>query len=302
MSNSTGYPIIERDISHSLSIESIEASSVCTDGFEVTNLISDDSNSRSRGFLAANFVRPPVSIAINFKERNDIDTIVIGICVGEQVVSSLEVFTLCEGLLKNGTIISRERKVAAFVANSDYYPKYLVFSRWELQQEHCRVSADVLSGVRRLLIKIRGMKNAGTPCLSSLNLFCRQQCFDSFHSGVSHTPSETSITVRNESEPPKQINEPFIDGDCPEEFKDAITHELMSKPFLLPSGFNIDESSVIKITQLAESQGRIPYDPFSYQEFSLSNRPIENLPLLDRIRAYNRNTRVTKSRVIQKFS
>ena len=243
MSNSTGYPIIERDISHNSSIESIESSSVCTDGFEVTNLISDDSNSRSRGFRAANFMRPPVTIAVNFKERNDIDTIVIGICVGEQVVSSLEVFTLCEGLLKHGRIISRERKVAAFVANSDYYPKYLVFSLWELQQEHCRVSAVALSGVRRLLMKIRGVKNAGTPCLSSLNLFCRQENFDSFHSSVSYTQLESSIPVCNESETSKQFNELFIDGDCPEEFKDAITYELMSKPFLLPSGINIDESS-----------------------------------------------------------
>lgn len=300
MNDPAACSMFEKDICNTSSIESIECSSVCTDGFEVTNLISGDSHLRGKGFLAANFVRPLVVVTLNFKCRCDIDTIVIGISIGEQVVSALEVVTVCESSSRRGQVFNRERKLAEFVANPEYYPKYLVFSRWELQQEHCRVSATLLTGVKRLRIRIKAMKNAGTPCLSSLNLFCRQECNNLSTSAYFQPKGPT--TVDNEIENSGLLTDQVDGGGCPEEFKDAITHEFMSRPYLLPSAFNIDESSVIKITELAESQGRLPYDPFSYQEFSLSNRPIENTSLLDRIRAYNRNTRITKSRIIQKFS
>ena len=290
------------DICNMSSIESVDCSSVCTDGYETTNLFTSDSQLRSRGFLAASFVRPPVTLIVNFKKAFDIDTVVIGIAIGEQVVSSLEVYTFCENNSKQpsrGNNFNRWRKLAEFVANPSFYPRRLVFSKLELQQEHCRVHANLLTGVKRLCFKIKSMKDGGTPCLSSLNIISHECEFWTKNKNVEH---KSLLPSDNHFQSESISCADSVNVQCPEEFEDAITHELMSKPFLLPSGFNIDESSLVKIMQLAESQGRIPYDPFSYQEFSLSSRPTENLSLLDRIRSYNRNTRVSKSKVIQKFS
>ena len=49
----------------------------------------------------------------------------------------------------------------------------------------------------------------------------------------------------------------------PNDFLDQLTWTIMSVPMLLPSGHNIDLSSVEKITKQAQISGRSPFDPFT---------------------------------------
>ncbi|XP_075248339.1 RING finger protein 37-like [Convolutriloba macropyga] len=192
-------------------------------------------------------------------------------------------------------------KLAEFEANDSYYPNFIVFSHLDLEQEFCRVAKEFMIDVRKLSIRITKVKTSGPPCLASVNIYCPVDILKS-----EHHSEHLSMPVLGCS------TESVLEGDVevawtnmaspgtvfPNEFVDKITQEIMSKPFLLPSGENVDESTLHKLIEVAQSQGKLPYDPFSYQEFSSLNYPVENIALRDRIRNYNRELRLQKLKIL----
>ena len=89
------------------SMVSIECSCLSTDGYEVENLVSDNPVKREQGFVGFSFVKPPVSITFNFKnDQPSINTIVIGLNVGQQMCTGLHILPkqnrgLTRGICKN---------------------------------------------------------------------------------------------------------------------------------------------------------------------------------------------------------
>ena len=69
----------------------------------------------------------------------------------------------------------------------------------------------------------------------------------------------------------------------PEDFIDPITCELMTVPVLLPSGHNIDTSTLEKHITAERSWGRLPSDPFTGKVFSDTSKPVPNSALKVRI-------------------
>ena len=72
-------------------------------------------------------------------------------------------------------------------------------------------------------------------------------------------------------------------SDIPEEFMDAITCDIMTIPMLLPSGHNVDSSTLDKHCAVEETWGRVPSDPFTGIPFSEMHKAVPNSALKVRI-------------------
>jgi len=72
-------------------------------------------------------------------------------------------------------------------------------------------------------------------------------------------------------------------SSLPEDFIDPITCELMTVPVLLPSGHNIDMTTLEKHITAERSWGRLPSDPFTGKVFSDTSKPVPNSALKVRI-------------------
>ncbi|KAK3094323.1 hypothetical protein FSP39_000329 [Pinctada imbricata] len=71
--------------------------------------------------------------------------------------------------------------------------------------------------------------------------------------------------------------------EIPEDFMDSLTYEIMSMPILLPSGKNIDQSTLDKHIQTGSSRGNLPCDPFTGVVFDDNSRPLPNVLLKARL-------------------
>ncbi|XP_063725903.1 RING finger protein 37-like [Symsagittifera roscoffensis] len=308
-------------------VESIHCSCLSTDNYEVENLISDNYANRNSGFVAFSFVKPPVTLTWNFKSTvRIINTVRIGLNVGEQICTGLQIFTETKLEPRNYRRYNYQsekfkwNKLADFEANEYFYPTVIVFSKLQLNEEFCPVAEEFLTRVRKVQIRITRVKTSGPPCLSSVNFLCPTEIFADSKSRDLITQSKSGIVTEHEKTKNGSLgdvskSEDLLNADdnqlisgqpvdnlkFPDEFTDKITQEIMSKPYLLPSGINIDENTLHKIIESAQSQGRLPFDPFSYQEFSSVNYPVENIELRDRIRYFNRQYRLQKSTLLQNF-
>ena len=75
----------------------------------------------------------------------------------------------------------------------------------------------------------------------------------------------------------------YSSSSIPEDFIDPITCELMTAPVLLPSGHNIDTTTLEKHITVERSWGRLPSDPFTGKVFSDTSKPVPNSALKVRI-------------------
>ncbi len=69
----------------------------------------------------------------------------------------------------------------------------------------------------------------------------------------------------------------------PDEFKDAITFEVMMIPILLPSGHSVDQSTLEKHNREQAHWGRAPNDPFTGKVFTQTSKPVPHTALKVRI-------------------
>lgn len=95
------------------------------------------------------------------------------------------------------------------------------------------------------------------------------------------------INSQNTQDKTEVINRDFPEADesfnIPEEFLDAITHELLVMPYILPSGSVIDESTMKKHNEHEESYGRMPSDPFTGMIYTYDSKPRFNESLKFRL-------------------
>ncbi len=92
-----------------------------------------------------------------------------------------------------------------------------------------------------------------------------------------------SSTCRNEQLSTQSLNIDENIVKVPEEFKDAITFEIMMIPVLLPSGHSVDQSTLEKHNREQAHWGRAPNDPFTGKGFTQSSKPVSHTALKVRI-------------------
>lgn len=103
---------------------SVECESVCEDGYEVSNLISDDAEALQRGFIAYNVTKPPVEIVFDFPKA--IDLRVIKLWNSHGALKGIEVHGKYEGIwerVANVSDLAKDVDSLTFCYQSDYSSK-----------------------------------------------------------------------------------------------------------------------------------------------------------------------------------
>lgn len=80
------------DFCHGLWDTRINSDVVSSDGYEISNLISRDKREKQKGFLAAGFVKPVVTILLSFPFPIDVYAVNMNLQVGAQTTCGLEIF------------------------------------------------------------------------------------------------------------------------------------------------------------------------------------------------------------------
>ncbi|KAK3913011.1 RING finger protein 37 [Frankliniella fusca] len=71
----------------------VSCDTISSEGYEVTNLLSEDCQKRKNGFLSDRFIKPPVEITLKFPFDVNLKYIQIGAVVGQQKSSGLELYS-----------------------------------------------------------------------------------------------------------------------------------------------------------------------------------------------------------------
>lgn len=179
----------------------------------------------------------------------------------------------------------------------------------------------LLNSVTAVFIKIRRTISNTVPCLKDLQIFGEstgdrnykeqeklliekyrklsspahpQSISFSFFGGQSgplydKVPDQECIDLSddddddNTSSSTSSANKSSLDDDIPSDFLDSITHSIMLIPMTLPSGHNVDRSTVDKCQDMFATWGGKPRDPFTGKLFTPNYQPVFNAPLKARI-------------------
>ncbi|XP_030761899.1 RING finger protein 37 [Sitophilus oryzae] len=262
----------------------ISCKSPSTDHYEVENLISSNYADKSRGFIAYPSIKPPVEIEIEFLCNINIFYIVLNTTVGNLQCSGIEIYaktpnttyvSISKGIFNNkGAIFCNSRKYSKEnpppAYNSDYF---LCFFKSNMFRTFLNAS----------FLKILIFKTEkSTPCLSSVEVWGQPSKACSFNTVQTVYKLMGLKNKTNNLDTPKTTasDDNFV---VPDDFKDDLTHELMTIPYTLPSGHTIDQSTLEKHNKNEESFGRKPGDPFTGLKFNNVLKPILNVSLKSRI-------------------
>lgn len=260
-----------------------------TDRYEVENLISSNFLIKSRGFIAYTTMKPPIDIDFQLICNASLSHILISSKIGSHKSSGIEVF------VKNPTdsqfvSISKafyEENGVVFY-NSRYYSKNKFATIGKDYHTSYFRSNEFRSFINTDTIRIRILKSNGTiPCLARLEIWgnisrsCSHETTRTIHRLMNRSKSlcvnvPENATIRTDSKP----------FEIPDDFKDALTYELMAIPMTLPSGHTIDQSTLEKCLATDASCGRHGSDPFTGLKYIENRKPILNVALKTRIDMY----------------
>lgn len=90
-------------------------------------------------------------------------------------------------------------------------------------------------------------------------------------------------TASNINETKSNTSTSELEQKAPPEFYDPITHELMSMPYLLPSGMTVDKTT---LDRCFDNATKVQMDPFTRLPLICDMQPTLNAKLKARIDAY----------------
>lgn len=261
-----------------------ECSAAAMDNYEITNLVSDNVMTRARGFLAYTSIKPPVDIIFELLASVSIRYISISCKVGNQQVTGIELYAKNDksNYVLLGTATNFNEPGVIF-CNLRYYSK-------ELRPENtdCDYHLSFLNrhAFRNIInsnrIKVRVFRtNKSVPCLGFVKVVgkvskcCSKATAETIERLMSNKASES---VGKEG---LVSNEDIF--DIPDEFKDALTFEIMALPMTLPSGHTVDQTTLEKCLQNDVRCGRHALDPFTFTPITNDSKPVLNVPLKSRI-------------------
>ena len=266
----------------------VKCSTVSTDGYEVTNLVSSDADEARKGFLAYRAIKPPVSITINFCCRVNVSHVILWAQVGYQKSTGFEIYANCASRTK-----PEEYQKAAFGYLQEDEVGIIFYRRIHYQE--CLKSTKnlnsfawkaipgstcfFLNNTGSLQIKIIKTKSS-VPALARVEVWGRPStsCDEIVQHNIfqlwAHTlPKKETVCCDPES-PLQTDHDSDVEFEIPEEFLDSITFTVMAVPFILPCGKVVDRSTLDKHGQHEATWGRLPSDPFTGKLFTENSQPI----------------------------
>ncbi|KZC08610.1 RING finger protein 37 [Dufourea novaeangliae] len=290
----------------------IECSTISTEGYEVSNLITNS----DKGFLAYACIKPPVNIDITFLCNVSISHILIWPHVGSQRSSGFQLYAktsndasmpytmlasgfldrsnsgllLCESNVNHETLSVPENFLKRHIKPS---VRYLATYINNLRICICKTDNSV-PALGKIEVWGSVSSRCGKDIIASIStLWCKHE-FHEFKS-VKREQSEEQSSSSNSIDksqrlvlPITVVNSSFGEAldsslQVPEPFLDAITWEIMTQPILLPSGKIIDQSTLQKHEETEALWGRRLTDPFTGLSFSEDRKPVVATALKMRI-------------------
>lgn len=270
----------------------IHCTSAAMDGYSADNLISSNDIVRSRGFLSYTSIKPPVDIDFELLCSISVGYVFVSTTVGTQKSNGIELLARngksCEFVSIAKATFDKEDGV--FFCNSRLFSASSPPINYNKRYYLCFLKRDTFRVfINASEIRVRILRaNRSVPCIGKVEIWGR----------VSKLCSETTAnTVKNLMQPPNAllpINH-NVHSTCststrsnnvdeiPEDFKDALTFEIMTIPMTLPSGSTIDSTTLEKFIQIEASHGRHPSDPFTGLKFTDTRKPVLNAYLKSRI-------------------
>ena len=375
------------NILHHLFRAKVDSDAVTSDGYEVTNLVSPNFRERSKGFLAANFVKTPVQILFQFPFAINLEKVIVNPMVGSQISSGFEILAAgtqnlrhktadksvsSSGIKRKSNTVHAIRKKRIHVSSK----QAVKHSKMETNREESRdvgnpsLSFNCDSSLHAYEYEITCLSaktehrshfvsvahvftDTGTPFMICNTRFCERQSSQSMHlestkpgkdvynfrnmhklqvvthlivriirifgssvpglknieiwgQPVRNCPQETiDLVTRIQMQIDEENEKNFHDHqlkklvsksennvsntidlssvDIPQEFIDPITCSIMTIPILLPSGHNVDSTTLEKHVESEKGWGRAASDPFTGINFSDNYRPLPNSSLKVRI-------------------
>lgn len=152
-----------------------------------------------------------------------------------------------------------------------------------------RVKGSCVPGIGRLEIWGQASSCCGASIMnfvSDIQKKIMQKENETFAPNVTKNGNNNSSDEVNMTDKNTTKERHIEDEDTPSEFIDPITCNLMTIPMLLPSGLNIDLSTLEKHIEAERLWGRLPSDPFTGVLFSDDVKPLSNAALKVRIDKY----------------
>ncbi|RDD41982.1 RING finger protein 37 [Trichoplax sp. H2] len=319
---------------HHLLVENLTCSQICSDGYEVSNLISDNSHLKARGFLVARFVKPPVEIKFHLIVPIDIECILIDRKVGGQISSGLEIYLGKEvdqlkwaakafvletpsnvvgncvlAFINEAFIGDKEWQIANSGHNSRCHPNSNFYLRGGRALSDVQyISIKILKTSQSSLAAIRLIQIWGKPSKScDKEMVKKMQAIRRKMEIGSNTSNITTISQSHETNLQCKLNNDDADTQgkvsvqaddqapltstsqqqlVPNDFLDSITCEMMHLPVLLPSGQNVDRTTLERWIKDQSIKGKTPCDPFTGIPFTETSRPVFNTALKIRLDKY----------------
>lgn len=287
------------DLSQNRLILSVICNKPCSEGYDVTNLISSNFFENSKGFLAERFISPPVMLTFEFKCSIYIKYIVIKCTVGAQKTSGIELFSQCKPDCEYVSIASGvlEESKDGFVFHRFNEDVKQTFGG----KYHCRTfrpnACPYLSPVKRIQIKIFRTSRTSVPGIGKVNFFGfpleykipKPKEVSMCNAVRREFPKKKELLRENSLElqkPSASTSKHNLNLCIPEEFLDPITFEIMIQPVIMPSGKIINNTTMDMYEKEERRWGRGPSDPFTNVLFTESSKPVAATDLKARIDRY----------------
>ncbi|XP_046576107.1 RING finger protein 37-like [Haliotis rubra] len=303
---------------------SVSCDKPSSDGYEVENLTSRDSSLQRRGFLAENFIKPPVNITYKFPCKISIHQIFINPVVGAQKSTAIEIYTSSNRIINSwlGDIDSGRNGRRGGLFDSPFfinigkissdipgrlcftYPRFVATPPYSVDRmctNGCQMSelrnqrTQCLTAVSQLTIRITRTSGSCIPAVKSVQIFGQpavsnqreilEKVYKIYLESITPMPKIADKVNTTETKPNTSL-ETHSGLEIPDEFLDPIMCEIMALPMLLPCGKSLDQSTLEKYIDTEASWGRQPNDPFTGVPFSADSKPIPNNSLKSRIDAF----------------
>ncbi|XP_070154938.1 RING finger protein 37 [Polyergus mexicanus] len=273
----------------------IKCSTISTEGYEVTNLISNS----CKGFLAYSCIKPPVHIDITFLCNIKINHILIWPSVGSQKSLGFQLY--CKST--NDFSIPYTFLSSGFLSPSDagllFYPNDIdpakIVTPANFLKRYIKVSMQHLTMYTHILRLTICKTEKSVPALGKIEVWgtvspcCGKDVVASVYTLWTKQQATLVLPITECKTGTNSINitgnrqEDNAKLEIPESFLDPITWELMTQPITLPSGKVIDQTTLEKHGQNEAIWGRPLSDPFTGIVFNEHRKPIMATALKSRI-------------------
>lgn len=251
----------------------ISCTATGAEDYPIDNLISNDRVKSQLGFIVY-LSKPPVNLSINLICPIELNVIKIWPEIGSLKSTGFDVFMIrndrqekiatCENVDENGVMFCRINDAEMCVNN---FKKCFFFRNL---QNNMRVD--------KLMIRIWKTKDSCVPVIKKMEIWGKvsDKCALSENVNKLWKSRNISHDIPNESSDSLSLDSKRCTNDIeiPEEFLDAITHQIMAVPMILPSGKTVDQTTLDKFNRVEMTWGRELSDPFTGLTFTVNRKPI----------------------------